>query len=153
MLVGLSKHGESGVDEALEMEALVDAMDVDSVDLSFKESFIGLFRSGRHLVVLVVERTKRFKVGGRRWSTYTRSFDIIIIIIIIVLRYVVEMEYCTREVKGKRDAYDSINQCHKCHCQDEIRLHGVSMRRRKKHAIWKYALGVALDIGFFLTNK
>ncbi|GJZ14048.1 hypothetical protein Tco_0549278 [Tanacetum coccineum] len=60
-----------------EMEALVDAMDIDSGGLSFKESFIGLFESGRHLVVLVVERTKRVKVGGRRWSTCTRSFDII----------------------------------------------------------------------------
>ncbi|GJW37287.1 hypothetical protein Tco_0060207 [Tanacetum coccineum] len=48
--------------EALEMEALVDAMDVDSGGLSFKESFISLFGSGRHLVVLVVERTKRVKM-------------------------------------------------------------------------------------------
>ncbi|GJW91240.1 hypothetical protein Tco_0168793 [Tanacetum coccineum] len=37
--------------------------------LSFKESFIGLFGSGRHFVVLVVEWIKRVKIGGRRWST------------------------------------------------------------------------------------
>ncbi|GJR55519.1 hypothetical protein Tco_1406040 [Tanacetum coccineum] len=67
MLVGLSNHWVKvmlifGLLEALEMEALVDAMDIDSGGLSFKESFIGLFRSERHLVVLVVERIKRVKM-------------------------------------------------------------------------------------------
>ncbi|GJZ28820.1 hypothetical protein Tco_0573467 [Tanacetum coccineum] len=35
---------------------------VEQGGLSFKESFIGLFRNGRHLVVLVVERIKRVKM-------------------------------------------------------------------------------------------
>ncbi|GJY55198.1 retrovirus-related pol polyprotein from transposon TNT 1-94 [Tanacetum coccineum] len=63
--MGEASHHRSGQIiflKALEMEALVDAMDVDSGGLSFKESFIGLFESGRHLVVLVVERTKRVKM-------------------------------------------------------------------------------------------
>ncbi|GJY35060.1 hypothetical protein Tco_0420438 [Tanacetum coccineum] len=52
-------------DLALEMEALVDAIDVENGGLSFKESFIGLFRRGRHLVVLVVEWMKRVKIGDK----------------------------------------------------------------------------------------
>ncbi|GJR50135.1 hypothetical protein Tco_1400656 [Tanacetum coccineum] len=83
-ILGGGDVGEGGVDdvgdlEALEMEALVDAMEVipncvrafwakiaetRQGGLSCKESFIGLFGRGRHLVVMVVEWIKRVKIGG-----------------------------------------------------------------------------------------
>ncbi|GJQ93235.1 hypothetical protein Tco_0004374 [Tanacetum coccineum] len=56
-----------GLLEALDMEALVDVMDIDSGGLSFKESFIGLFGSIRHLVTRLVygsvESDQGVKVG------------------------------------------------------------------------------------------
>ncbi|GJU27712.1 hypothetical protein Tco_1166333 [Tanacetum coccineum] len=64
---------------------------------SQQESFIGLFGSGRHLVV---ERIKRVKVGGRRWSTATEN--LVRDIINIIIHHRVDEMTCLDDEKMKK---------------------------------------------------